>query len=230
MYIRGEGIEIGGLNNRLKTPKIASVKYVDILTADELCKRYPELGVKSLPKVDIIDDGERLDTIADSTQDFVIANHFLEHCQNPIDTITNMLRVLRPNGIAFLSVPDKRYTFDVKRGVTAFEHVMKDYTDGPEWSKEQHWIDHVRFLEGIEDEKELTDRVKYLVNSDLNTHFHVWTANEIVEMFVMARNRLNLSFEIEMFYQNEQYESIVILRKLEKREAQLAEQGIPDAD
>ena len=37
-----------------------------------------------------MDDGERLATIADATQDFVIANHFLEHCQDPLGALGNM--------------------------------------------------------------------------------------------------------------------------------------------
>jgi|GEM_PF-3674785 len=31
----------------------------------------------------------------------------------------------------FMALPDKRMTFDVDRPVRLFEHLMKDYTDGP---------------------------------------------------------------------------------------------------
>ena len=40
--------------------------------------------------VGCIDDGERLGKIADASQDFVIANHFLEHCQDPILALLNI--------------------------------------------------------------------------------------------------------------------------------------------
>lgn len=39
----------------------------------------------------------------DNVLDFVIANHFLEHSEDPILTIKNMLRIVRPDGIIYLS-------------------------------------------------------------------------------------------------------------------------------
>ena len=139
MYLRGEGIKIGALHNPLLLPQSAKIKYVDRMSLPDLRKQYPELGSKELVDVDILDDGELLATIKDSTQDFVIANQFLEHCQNPIGAIRNMLRVLKEGGVLYLSIPDKRYSFDADRPVTSIEHLLKDYQEGPEWSKKQHF-------------------------------------------------------------------------------------------
>ena len=100
------------------------------MTVAELRPQYHELATAPLVEVEIIDDGERLDKIADASQDFVIANHFLEHCQNPIMALRNMLRVLRVGGILFRAVPDKRYTVDVERPVTTLDHVWRDYAQG----------------------------------------------------------------------------------------------------
>ena len=86
MYIKGKGIEIGALHTPLCVSKSAQVTYLDRMSIPDLKKHYPELNSKNLVPIDIIDDGERLSKIPDSTQDFVIANHFLEHCQNPIGT------------------------------------------------------------------------------------------------------------------------------------------------
>ncbi|MFL5664663.1 MAG: methyltransferase domain-containing protein, partial [Ktedonobacteraceae bacterium] len=107
-YISGNGIEIGALHRRLRVPKKARVKYVDRWSVPELREQCPELRFYWLPRVDIIDNGEQLKTIGDSTQDFVIANHFLEHCQNPIGAISNMLRVIKQGGVIYLAIPDKR--------------------------------------------------------------------------------------------------------------------------
>src|SRR5262245_50309382 len=84
LYLSGEGIEIGALHNPLPLPPSARVRYVDRMDLAELRKQYPELGSKKLVPVDIVDEGERLGRVPDASQQFVIANHFLEHCQDPI--------------------------------------------------------------------------------------------------------------------------------------------------
>ena len=38
-------------------------------------------------------------------EDFIIANHFLEHAQDPIRTIKRHLEVLKPGGVLFLYLP-----------------------------------------------------------------------------------------------------------------------------
>ena len=106
-YLSGIGIEIGALHNPLKLPIRASAKYVDRLSVPDLRQQYPELASEELVEVDILADGERLETIEDSSQDFVVANHFVEHCQNPVGAVLNMLRVLKPAGILYLALPDK---------------------------------------------------------------------------------------------------------------------------
>jgi predicted SAM-dependent methyltransferase len=50
-------------------------------------KLYPELKSRKFIEPDIIDDGEKLSRIEDASQDFIIANHFLEHCEDPIGTV-----------------------------------------------------------------------------------------------------------------------------------------------
>ena len=62
-------------------------KYVE----DDLRREYPELTDWNLTPVDVVDDGEKLLTIAEESQDFIVANHFLEHCENPIRTIETHL-------------------------------------------------------------------------------------------------------------------------------------------
>lgn len=119
-----------------------------------------------LVDVDIIDDGEYLKTIPDSSQDFVIANHFLEHCQNPIGAMINMLRVLKNGGVLCLAIPDKRFTFDFDCPSTSLEHIMKDFEDGPVFSKLQHYKEWVRLVDNIEDDVTARERVETDMISD----------------------------------------------------------------
>jgi SAM-dependent methyltransferase len=138
-YLQGDGLEIGALHNPLPVPSGARVRCVDRMPVAELERHYPELRDKTLVPVDVIDDGERLGSVRDASVDFVIANHFLEHCQDPIGALGTMFRVVRPGGIVYLAVPDKRYTFDVDRDVTQPEHVLDDHRNSPEGSKRRHY-------------------------------------------------------------------------------------------
>jgi SAM-dependent methyltransferase len=71
-------------------------------------------------------EGSRLDVIADGTYDFVLASHSLEHSANALRCIAEWKRVLRPAGAMLLVVPDKQHTFDHRRSVTTFEHLLDD--------------------------------------------------------------------------------------------------------
>ena len=117
-WLSGNGIEIGALHNPLTTNHKTNVTYVDRIDNDELLRHYSKLSSRSIVHVDIVDDGESLSSINDMSQDFVIANHILEHCINPIGALKTWLRVLKFGGIAYIAVPDKRFTFDYKRAAT----------------------------------------------------------------------------------------------------------------
>lgn len=211
-YLKGSGIEIGALHNPLAVSKKASVKYVDRLSSTELRKQYPQLNHLNLVDVDIIDNGETLATIQDDSQDFVIANHFLEHCQNPLDTLINMFRVLKKEGILYLALPDKRYTFDVDRPITPLEHILDDYQNGPEASKYQHFEEWATLVEKKKGAEEIRKHTEDLIKKDYSIHFHVWTQVEMLELIFLLK-RLGHQIDIEACLKRD-VEFIMILKKL----------------
>lgn len=208
-YLLGNGIEIGALHNPLDVPHSAHVRYVDHLPVDELRRHYPELASAPLVDVDVVDDGERLATIGDATQDFVIANHFLEHCEDPLGAIGNMIRVLRPGGVLYLAVPDKRYTFDAARPVTPAEHVLRDHREGPEGSRRAHYEEWARLVDKV-DEPEA--HATALLDRGYSIHFHAWTQAELLELLRTAAAELELDFDIELMLKN-RHEVIFVLRR-----------------
>jgi predicted SAM-dependent methyltransferase len=207
---KGSGIEIGALHHPMQVPKGVKVKYVDRLTLEKLREQYPELNKMQLIKADVIVDGETLEAIESFTQDFVIANHFLEHCQNPILAIENMLRVLKNSGILFLSIPDKRYTFDINRPITTYDHLVKDYTEGPEVSRRQHFEEWVRLANKVTDDTEVERQIKHLMEINYSIHFHVWTETEMIDFFLKQKSAHD--FEIELILRNIN-EIIFVLKK-----------------
>ena len=212
-YLSGTGIEIGALTSPLLVPKGASVQYVDRFSVEGLRKQYPELKDWNLVNVDIIEDGERLASIGDATQNFVIANHFIEHCANPILAISNMLRVLKKNGILFVALPDKRQCFDVDRPETTFEHLLKDYEEGPAWSRKSHFEEWSRLVNKVKDDCDVEKQVIRLMEIDYSIHYHVFTPDTMFEIFSKIKKVLHYPFELEIFLKNAA-EVIIILRRI----------------
>lgn len=213
-FIRGSGLEIGAAYGPLEVSPGASVTYVDRMTVDELRGHYPELAELIIP-IDVVDDGERLTTVPDESQDFIIANHFLEHCEDPIGAIESHLRKLKPGGILFYAVPDKRYTFDFRRPITPLEHMISDHEHGPERSRGQHYEEWARLVDGHNTASDL-DAANYSI------HMHVWTQAEFLELLLHCRRQFSDSFEIEAFARRS-LEIVVVLRK----EGELAEMDGP---
>jgi GT2 family glycosyltransferase/SAM-dependent methyltransferase len=209
LYLEGQGIEIGALHSPMQLPSTARARYVDRMSVEELRRQYPELDEHTLVEPDIIADGERLEPVEDDSQDFVIASHFLEHCQDPIGAVRHMLRVTRPDGIVFLGIPDKRFTFDRNRPVTSFEHLLQDHTGGPQVSKAAHFEEWATLAE---DANIRGRSAQELMEIDYSIHFHVWTQAEMLEFFARLATDLQIPFDVEAIVKNA-IELIVVLRK-----------------
>lgn len=212
-YLSGSGIEIGALQDPLPLPPEASVKYVDRMSVKELRRQYPELKSMRLVDADVIDNGEELAKFSDGSQDFVIANHFLEHCEDTIGALKNMLRVLRSGGVLFLSVPDKRFTFENERPTTTLEHIIADHQQDPAISREQHyqeWVDIFKKDSGAEEKAREKQR---LMAMQYSIHYTTWTPSSF---FVFLNHLLcdnSCTCIIEHLQQNEK-EIISILKKI----------------
>lgn len=209
-FLRGEGLEIGALHEPEKVPRGVRVRYVDWKPVEELRRTYPELDHRAMVHVDIIDDGSRLGTVADASQDFVIAAHVLEHFEDPIGALVNYLRVLRDGGVILLAIPDKRHTFDRDRPVTPVEHLLRDHHEGPEWSRRAHYDEWARTVGGAAGEDEARAAVEDLLARREAIHFHVFTQAAMLEMLA-AVGRLS-PFEIALMYAAGN-EVVFVLRK-----------------
>lgn len=222
-YLFGEGLEIGPLHLPLPLPPHAKARYVDRMTIEDLRGEYPELARWNLTRVDIVDDGEQLTTVGEETQDFIVANHFLEHTENPIATIRTHLGKLKPGGVLFYAVPDKRYTFDFRRGVTQLEHMVADYENGPEGSRREHYDEWARLVIDEEspstgsaaeagDEDWAERKARELEAAKYSIHMHVWTQSEFLRLILDCRDRFDQEFDLEAAA-HQGIEFIVVLRK-----------------
>lgn len=211
-FCGGRGIEIGALLHPTPLPAGAKVRYVDRMSVVDLRLQYKELDGVDLVPVDIVDSGETLASLPDGQEDFVIAGQFIEHCQNPVRAIVNMLRVARNGGFIFLIVPDMRMTRDKSRQLTSNEHLLDECIRGTEHTRRGHFIEFARDSEGISDPAEIEKRADWLMSVDYSIHYHVWDSDSFLGFLLWAKGRFKLPFEIQATCRNGD-ELIVILQK-----------------
>jgi hypothetical protein len=198
-YLSGSGIEIGALDAPTPLPRTARARYVDFRTVADLAAQYPDLDASRFVTVDIVDDGERLDKIADASLEFLIANHMLEHCENPLGTLRTHLRKVKPGGWLFYAIPDMRCCFDSVRPLTPFAHLVADDLDGGEGSRYGHFLEWAQLVNKIDDRAAAAENARRNIDQRYSIHFHVWDGNSWLEFLVRAREHLGQTFEIRHF-------------------------------
>ena len=211
-HIRGKGIEIGALDKPQRVPEGVETVFVDRLTADELRAEYPEMSAYDLVPVGIVDDGEMLANVPDVSVDFAIANNFLEHCEDPLGTLKNFFRVVRPGGVIFLVIPNRRGNIDVDRPETTIEHLIHDHEHGPEGSRAEHYREWTRDVLKLS-ELEVEGHAQQLMRDGYSIHYHVFTEFEVLEMFTVLRRRYGLDFAVEHIANNQDHETVVVARR-----------------
>lgn len=193
-YLKGDGIEIGALHHPLHVPEAARVRYVDRLPVAELRRQYPELANFPLTEPDIIDDGEVLSRIPEASLDFIIANHMLEHCENPLGAMRNHLGRLRRGGILYYAIPDKRQCFDVDRDLTTFEHLVADDREGPDISRFSHYREWAVQVNRLTVPQDIERNIEALAATRYSIHFHVWDEATFRDFVARSNRYLDYAF------------------------------------
>ena len=190
-WVRGDGIEIGPLTRPLALPRRARVRYVDRADRATLLREEVVPDPSAMPAIDVISDAQHLAEFADASLDFVIAAHVLEHLQDPVGALERLVAVLRPGGIALITLPDARHSFDAPRERTTVEHLLRDHEEGPHVSRERHYEEWATLIEGRTG-ADVAARVAEYASTDAHHHFHVW---ELTDFLALMR-ALNLPFEL----------------------------------
>ncbi len=92
--------------------------FIDHEDQSNLREKYKSAGVNidCIEPVDFIwRDGPLEEVIPQEhigTFDACIASHVIEHFPNPVQVLQSLQRILKPEGLLSLAVPDKRYCFD----------------------------------------------------------------------------------------------------------------------
>jgi SAM-dependent methyltransferase len=228
-FISGSGIEIGALNIPLPVSGLAKVKYVDIETKEQNEINFPHLKGK-LVTPEIIDNGFLLSCVESKSQSFLIANHVLEHSNNPIQTLVNWARVLKIGGILFVSVPLAPHCFDRGRSITTLQHMIEDFDIGSvnpqaliqrnkEHYREWFLISEPNILfkpKGLArniPEQDLVRKVDLSVSRNDEIHFHTFTRQSFADLLRHFCDSYGYEFEI-LAICGYVYETIGVLKRI----------------
>lgn len=104
------------------------MKYADYASTNELAKKgevNPRYQRERLVEVDYVVNDLRYASKIHEQFDLIVANHVVEHIPDVITWLNELGQLLSQNGLLFLSVPDKRYTFDIVRRETNFIDLLR---------------------------------------------------------------------------------------------------------
>lgn len=157
-----------------------------------------------------INDATDLNTVADDKYDFLASSHCLEHVANPIKALVEWKRVIKKGGFMILVLPNPEFTFDHKRKLTDFEHILNDFrinTPEEDQTHVQDVIDNcdlsrVYLLGGKGETIPYEMHVQYCKdNAKLRTlHHHVYTDDVVHRMLETAGFKLTATEHFAPFH------------------------------
>jgi SAM-dependent methyltransferase len=121
------GLELGALHDPVVARAESHILYGDHAGTEALKQKYahnPGVPNDKIVDVDVIWGVDGAPSLPDHSLDYVIASHVMEHVPNLLGWLEHVRRVLKPNGVLGLAVPDKRFTFDFKRRETSLADIV----------------------------------------------------------------------------------------------------------
>jgi SAM-dependent methyltransferase len=208
------GVEVGAGSRPFPVPADVSVSYGDIRDSDRLKTYFSGMATVG---GNVRYDAQTMADFDEGSLDFVLSGHVIEHLQDPVGSIVNTLRVLRPGGFYIFAVPDMRFTFDRDRPETPTEHVLRDFQDGGAGTLRQAYLEHLTFVHPVltgqtlppaEIEHQATESaIRY---PEFDVHFHAWTMRGFRELVEATRQIRALELVTAIPVENE---NIFVLRK-----------------
>ena len=153
-YCKGKGLEIGGaaLNPfGLDTLNVDFTKEITKFKQEEIKRCGTHLPV------DIEAPGDAI-PVASGSFDFVVSSHVLEHFVDPIKTLREWYRIVKPGGVIFMILPHKERTFDRDRPRTTLQELIDRHAG------------------------------RTALDPDTHEHYSVWITQDVLELVIYMNN------------------------------------------
>jgi SAM-dependent methyltransferase len=142
-------------------------------------------------------EASSLTGVPSNSYDFLLSSHSLEHCANVLKTLQEWARVLVPGGTMVVIVPDRRFTFDHRRTVTEFAHLVEDYQNNVNENDLTH-LEEILLHHDISKDSGVRDAAFFRERSLKNIenrclHHHVFDQNLLVKAFEFLNLRVVLA-------------------------------------
>jgi SAM-dependent methyltransferase len=200
-FLNGAGVELGPGHHPMPIPYPGvTVQYVDRWQPEENLALFTNLEAgATFPKPDIVAnlDVDRLSSIAEESQDFVIASHLLEHLADPLTQLGEIHRVLKPGAVVLVFLPDRRHTFDRKRAATPLAHLVADHRDQVTVVSDEHIEDYLRKT-GVWDPTWTPEqeREQFELNRQRSIHVHCWSEDEFLPVVEHTIVEMGMQWEL----------------------------------
>lgn len=129
----GAVLELGPFDNPVFSRKIGDeVKYLDWFSKEELAEMHksnPNRNFDRLPEIDFVVKDHQFAQYIGERFDLISGSHVLEHIPDLISWLNQLEELLADGGQIFLSVPDRRYTFDYFREVSEATAIIRAYEE-----------------------------------------------------------------------------------------------------
>jgi SAM-dependent methyltransferase len=171
------------------TKTYATVEYVDVLSNEMLESRYGLPASHLVPLAHVI-DGNNLSVYRDGELDFLIANHVLEHFDDPVGGLIEWLRILKPGGRLFITLPNHRSNcYDWQRIPARAEHLELDYSDpsGRPARNLKHYEDFAQAINQWPDgDPNIHRQAMEWTEANDRHHYHVYDEQTVVDVLTLA--------------------------------------------
>ena len=189
--MHGFGLEIGALHKPFDLD--ATVIYLDCKSKEELLEQYKnDAKVSRIKHVHLKAPGDSFPFICSNIFDFVCSCHVLQYLSNPGRAIEEWLRVLKPGGLIYIIVPDKRYCFDRRRETTTIEHLIDEYTSNIREISRLHYEDYIINTNGEDGIKRETSEtfIDRCFNAQSSIHVHTFTADSLYNFLLALKEHI----------------------------------------
>jgi 2-polyprenyl-3-methyl-5-hydroxy-6-metoxy-1,4-benzoquinol methylase len=185
-----EGLEIGAFDFPIILTGDGNCDIADYQSEEDLRKKAITPDTQIAPINYLVERERSIHEQIHKRFDYILLCHVIEHIPNPIGYLQDLENLLKPNGIIFLAIPDKRRTPDKDRQSTTVLTLLDRYYQKAILPSLADVMDFARIW--LEDKGKLAENspqeffqwaTEHYKSGQVDIHCNVWEDKEFFEQF-----------------------------------------------